>query len=206
MSEQAEFPNRAGLKYARSLLNERREELQTIELKHLRMPMSQTDYLSCRLSLLQGINELEALLRELPDCKLAEGVGGKMSVQCLIDVEKRTVWTTLSGVITCGDLASRAIKLRDEPGFDPGFDQLVTFAGDVNPQLCFSDMLSLSGLNPFSCTSRHAAVIRSGTAVYGVVRILQAVVDDSPYLRIFDTTEEAKSWLTAGVRLPVSPD
>ncbi len=48
--------------YARDLWRERHRDLETLESE--RLDMSASDYQSCRCSLLQAIDELEALLRE----------------------------------------------------------------------------------------------------------------------------------------------
>jgi len=51
--------NREVFVYARSLLAERQEQLQALE----QAPVSRSDYLTCRNSLKQAINELEVLLK-----------------------------------------------------------------------------------------------------------------------------------------------
>jgi hypothetical protein len=48
--------------YPRLLLQEKRWELQALELKHKNNLMSTNEYLSCQRSVLQGIGELENLL------------------------------------------------------------------------------------------------------------------------------------------------
>jgi hypothetical protein len=48
--------------YPRLLLQEKRWELQALELKHKNKLMSTKEYLSCHRSILQGISELENLL------------------------------------------------------------------------------------------------------------------------------------------------
>lgn len=48
--------------YPRLLLQEKRQELQALELKRRSNLMSANEYLSCHRSLLQGISELENLL------------------------------------------------------------------------------------------------------------------------------------------------
>jgi len=68
MSQDTEFPNREVYAYARLLLQKRRLELQAVALKHRRGRRTvQSDYLTCRRSLLQAINELETLLRTDPE-------------------------------------------------------------------------------------------------------------------------------------------
>jgi hypothetical protein len=53
--------------YPRLLLQEKKLELQAIELKHGSNLMSENNYLSCHRSLLQGISELEKLLLNDPN-------------------------------------------------------------------------------------------------------------------------------------------
>lgn len=67
MFKQAESPDREGYKYARFLLHDRQRELQALELKHRRMLILKTDYLSCRRSLLQAIDQLETVLLGDPE-------------------------------------------------------------------------------------------------------------------------------------------
>lgn len=49
--------------YTRVLLRERKQELQALELRHRQKLTPPDEYASCRRSLLQGIHELETLLR-----------------------------------------------------------------------------------------------------------------------------------------------
>ncbi len=62
MKEQSNFQNRDGYEYARSLLRDRRQELQVLALRHRQKLTPTNDYLSCRRSLLEAIRELETLL------------------------------------------------------------------------------------------------------------------------------------------------
>jgi len=73
MTEPAEFPNRRAYEYVRSLLEERWRELRALEIRHQRMLGSSTDYLSCRRSLVQGIDELAAVLRMDPKARCQNG-------------------------------------------------------------------------------------------------------------------------------------
>lgn len=63
MDEPAEFPNREEHRYTDSLLQERIQELRSVELKHRRKLIPKKHYLSCRCSLLQAIGELKTVLR-----------------------------------------------------------------------------------------------------------------------------------------------
>ncbi len=58
--------NRGGYRYARLLLLERQQELQALDLKYRGLLVLPRDYLSCRRSLQQAIDQLETLLRTEP--------------------------------------------------------------------------------------------------------------------------------------------
>jgi len=53
----------SGSEQTKLLLRERKRDLHSLEIKRGRVGTPATDYLSCRRSLLQAINELETLLR-----------------------------------------------------------------------------------------------------------------------------------------------
>ncbi len=63
MLKQAESPDRQRYRYARFLLQDKQRELQTLEVRHRRELILPADYLSCRVSLLQAISQIETLLR-----------------------------------------------------------------------------------------------------------------------------------------------
>ena len=76
MNEHTEHLNGGSNKYLRLLLKDRQQELQALERKHHWMLKS--NFLSCRRSLLQAIDEIETVLQatrldKLPqDCALGE--------------------------------------------------------------------------------------------------------------------------------------
>ena len=65
--------DRGGYGYAKFLLSERQQALQDLDLKYGGMWPPPRDYLSCRLSLLRAINQLETLLRTKPEALSAIG-------------------------------------------------------------------------------------------------------------------------------------
>ena len=69
--------NRGGYGYARLLLLERQQELRILDLKYRGMLPLPRNYLSCRRSLLQAIDQLETLLRTEPEAVSAID-GGKL--------------------------------------------------------------------------------------------------------------------------------
>ena len=53
--------------YAKLLLLERQQDLEALDLKYSGVALLSREYLSCRRSLLQAINQLERLLRSDPE-------------------------------------------------------------------------------------------------------------------------------------------
>jgi hypothetical protein len=56
------FPDREGYSYAKSLLEERKKELEALRARHESELIDLGDYSSCRRSLLGAINELEKIV------------------------------------------------------------------------------------------------------------------------------------------------
>jgi len=67
MFDQPEPVGRAGYEHAKVLLRERQRKLHAIEQRHQQQKIAREEYLSCRLSLLQGISELSSILLNDPD-------------------------------------------------------------------------------------------------------------------------------------------
>jgi hypothetical protein len=119
-----------------------------------------------------------------------------VQVEYAIDAQNGIVKTYLRGVVTPQEFRDFARSLAKDPAFRPGFHELVTFAEDCDLQLSFMDYQAFSHLDPFSHTSRHALVISSRGALYGVARIFQTARNNDPNVRIVETAEDALRWLT----------
>jgi len=120
-----------------------------------------------------------------------------MPAQYVIDTDNHIVRLTFSGALTYGEIAMHWKRLRADRAFDRGFSELITFAEDIDIQLHFLDLLELLPLDPFSSSSKRAFVVSAQSAAYGIARIYQTIKGDSPYIRTFETTDAALSWLTA---------
>ncbi|MGO9088389.1 MAG: hypothetical protein ACLQBK_24550 [Candidatus Sulfotelmatobacter sp.] len=158
-----------------------------------------SNYRCCRRSLQQAIKELEMLLRAEGTEPPGESAEGKesMPTQYVIDIDNHIVQTRFSGLVTHHDVADHAARLHDDPAFDPQFSELVTFGEDPDIQLSYLDWQSLADRDPFSTSSMRAFVVQPRCAVYGVVRMCQIARNNPPNICIFETVEEALSWLCA---------
>jgi len=119
-----------------------------------------------------------------------------MSTQYVIDIDNHVVRTTFSGRVTCRNIVEYASKLRGDPGFAPHFSELVMFGEDPDIQLSYLDWQSLSTTDPFLRSSKRAFVVQHRSAVLGAIRMHQTARSDAPNIRIFETEDEALSWLS----------
>jgi hypothetical protein len=119
-----------------------------------------------------------------------------MPAQYVIDRALRTVLTKFSGVLTLGEVVELVRKLSSDPDFDRTFAEIVNLSEATDVQLDYLDFQRLKGIDPFSEGSRRAFVIPSRNVAYGVTRMFQALREGEAHIEIFDTTEEARRWVS----------
>ena len=124
-----------------------------------------------------------------------------MPIKYAMDIDNHIVRTTFSGAVTYHKAADHAARLRGDFAFDPEFSELVTFGENPDIQLNYRDWQSLANRDPFSSGSKRAFVVQSGSVVYGVIRMYEIARNDTANIGIFETEDEALSWLSAPVRL-----
>jgi hypothetical protein len=115
-----------------------------------------------------------------------------MAVQYEIDSANRVVRTTFTGIVEHQDPAAYALRLRDDPAFDPGLSELISFEAWSEIRLSFWDFRG--DLDPFSKASKCAIVAGTDQTIYGIARMFQTVRDDRR-VKIFPTQDEAEAWL-----------
>jgi len=119
-----------------------------------------------------------------------------------IDLDRRLIWTTMTGILTYGDVALHLQRLLRDPAYDASFNDLVTFCPGCMP----SDMAELLRLGELA---RSAARRRPG-ARWGVVipdefrrslaNVCLAVVPERLIAaRVFPSVATAEEWLTTDV-------
>jgi len=113
-----------------------------------------------------------------------------------IDAGNRIVRTIFTGVVAHSDPANNNLKLSHDPAFEPTFSELIEFNDVSDIQVNSTDLLALLKLDPFSENSRRAFVVGSRNVIYGIVRMYEILRNETPCVRIFETADEALSWLT----------
>lgn len=118
-----------------------------------------------------------------------------MASRYAIDPENRIVRTTFSGVITHNDPIDHSRKLSEDPAFNPGVSELVEFEEVSEIKVNMADLMGLLRIDPFSEYSRRAFVVGSRNVIYGIVRWCEIVRSETSCVKIFETADEALSWL-----------
>jgi len=70
------------------------------------------------------------------------------------------------------------------------------FGEEPDIQLTYLDWQSLANTDPFLRSSKRAFVVQHRSAVLGAIRMHQTARSDAPNIRIFETEDEALSWLS----------
>lgn len=117
-----------------------------------------------------------------------------MPAQYRIDVGRRLVLTTFTGILTLEEMTEHIAQLRRDPDFQAVFSELVDLTKASEVQLGYSDFQHLAGLDPFSANANRAFVVPREGVILGVTRMFQ-IVRDNPKIQIFHTMQDAADWL-----------
>lgn len=114
-----------------------------------------------------------------------------------IDVARRLVISTVTGVIQGNDVVRHHKQLRRDPRFDPTFDQLADFTAVTRVDLTNEALRTAAMEAIFSDTSRRA-MVAPNKEIYGMVRMYQTyrqLHGGRELIEIFATRDEAMRWL-----------
>lgn len=112
-----------------------------------------------------------------------------------IDAERGLIVSQASGVVTEDDLREHQTKLRQDPDFDPGYDQLWDFRDVTEISVSSEAIRDLARARSFDPGARRALVAVSDVG-FGVARMFAALHDDAPEeVQVFRSVEEARDWL-----------
>jgi len=120
-----------------------------------------------------------------------------MPLSFVIDKQRRRVTSTASGVLSYSDIARHQERLRNDPDFDPNFDQLFDGTGVTNIALTVDEIRTVARQHIFTAGSSQAFATNSDFA-YGMARMFEIYREASGagrLVRVFDKLEEAQEWL-----------
>jgi hypothetical protein len=120
-----------------------------------------------------------------------------MPLSYVIDKPRGLVTSTASGVLTYSDIASHQAALKNDPDFDPKFDQLFDGTAVTKIELTAGEVQTVARQRIFAAGSRQAFATSSEFA-YGMARMFEIYRETSGtgrLVRVFNGIEAAREWL-----------
>ena len=120
-----------------------------------------------------------------------------MPLSYVIDKQRRLVTSTASAVVTYSDLTAHQSRLKNDPDFDPTFDQLVDGTAVTQIDLTTDNVRAIARQRLFAAGSRQAFATSSEFA-YGMARMFELYRDSAGtgrLVRVFNGLEAAQEWL-----------
>jgi hypothetical protein len=109
-----------------------------------------------------------------------------------VDPAARLVFTTISATLTLGDLIALSDALRNDPSFDPTFDELLEVSPRSAVNFRYADVQAATTIDPFSKWSRRAIVVHADVD-YGVAHMYEVM--HGGHIQVFRSVEEAREFL-----------
>ena len=120
-----------------------------------------------------------------------------MPSDCELDLERRWVKITASGVLTYDEMVATRQKFTSDPNFKPDFYQIYDVRAVIRTTLTASQVGELAKPRIFSSSSRRA-VVAPGGETYGVARMFQiyrGLNHGEEEIKVFRSIEDAEAWL-----------
>jgi hypothetical protein len=120
-----------------------------------------------------------------------------MPLNYVIDTQRRLVTSTASGIVTYSDLTAHQNQLKNDPEFDPTFDQLVDGIGVTKLELTTDNVRAIARQRLFAAGSRQAFATSSEFA-FGMARMFELYRDSAGtgrLVKVFNGLEAAQEWL-----------
>jgi len=120
-----------------------------------------------------------------------------MPLTCVIDKQRKLVTSTASGTLSYSDIAAHQDRLKNDPDFDPGFDQLFDGTQVTKIALTVEEIQTVARRRVFAAGSRQAFATSSEFA-YGMARmfeIYRETAGTGRLMRVFSSLGAAQEWL-----------
>ena len=121
-----------------------------------------------------------------------------MPVRVSIDVEKNLVHRELHGRVSAEELLESIDAVVNDPDFRPGMKSLNDLRGVIHTADTEYVMKIAQALMGYAdrLASAKVAIVVSADVVFGMMRMLQSYISDSPLdVMVFKDLDEAKEWL-----------
>lgn len=120
-----------------------------------------------------------------------------MPLSFVIDKQRRIVISTASGLVTYSEIAAHQVQLKNNPDFDPTFDQLIDATGVTMVSVKVEEIQTVARQRLFATGSRQAFAT-SSDFVYGMARMFEIYREASGSgrpVRVFSSLDAAQEWL-----------
>jgi hypothetical protein len=120
-----------------------------------------------------------------------------MPLDYVIDKQRRLVTSTASGIVTYPELIAHQNRLKNDPDFDPSFDQLVDGTAVTKLELTTDNVRAIARQRLFGAGSRQAFATSSEFA-FGMARMFELYRESAGIerpVKVFNGLEPAQEWL-----------
>ena len=112
-----------------------------------------------------------------------------------IDKSLGMVFTKGEGVLTGQDILTHELRLREDPDFDPSYNQLIDLRGVIEFAASAAEMRAISAYHRSTEKSRRAMVAEKRSS-FGMMRMYEMLREAEPdQIKVFRDMAEARRWL-----------
>ena len=120
-----------------------------------------------------------------------------MPFNYIVYKQHHLVVSTGSGRVTCSEIKARQDQVKNDPEFDPNFNQIVDLRTAITVDLTVDEARMLASRTIFSSSARRAFIVTS-PAVFGMGRMWEAYTEmarGKSQIRLFSNLASALDWL-----------
>ncbi len=118
-----------------------------------------------------------------------------MPISYQIDKSLGLVFTTAQGALTRQDMLTYFQGLREDPDFNPSYDNLTDLRDLIEHPMSTGDIETISHYHVFNQESRGAIVAEKDVS-FGIVRMYEMLREAEPdQIMVFRDMAEARRWL-----------
>jgi hypothetical protein len=120
-----------------------------------------------------------------------------MPFTSVIDITRRLVVTTGTGVLTGDEGLACCLQLKGRTDFDPAFNQLLDFTNATQFDATSTQLQNIAGQPLFSHASRRA-IVATSPVIFGLARMFESYRSISQFgehVMVFTDVDKALEWL-----------
>jgi len=125
-----------------------------------------------------------------------------MRARILVDPERRLVFTYATDPLTYNEVMDHRDQLRHHHGFQPDFDQIISFLDVTDVRVSAEEVRQLANEAFFSPASRRA-LVAPGNEMFGLARMFGTYRElaGESHIKAFRELPQAASWIGVDIAL-----